>query len=169
MLSAMSTHVEPHRPPEPLRRRDREITDPAAIDDILRRARVGRLGLISKGEPYVVPLNYGYRDRRVYFHSSPRGRKLDAIRANDRVCFEVDLDHRLVTGPTACDWGFAYRSVIGFGRARILDDDAEKLAGMEAIMAHLGEDDPDFKKLRIDRVAVVEIEFGRITGKQARQ
>ncbi len=162
----MSTDTEP-RPTRPVRRADREITDRAAIEEILRRAEVCRVAMIADGEPYVVPLNFGYRDGKAYFHSFPHGRKIDAIRADARVCFEVDLDHRLITGEIACDWTFDYTSVIGFGRARVLEDPAEKLAGLTAIMNHLGDKEPIFRERDVDRVAVVEIEFERLTGKQS--
>ncbi|HJO06699.1 MAG TPA: pyridoxamine 5'-phosphate oxidase family protein, partial [Chloroflexota bacterium] len=73
----MSTDTETGHPP--MRRKDRAITDPAAIEKILRRADVCRVGMIADGEPYVVPLNFGYRDGKVYFHSFSSGRKIDAI------------------------------------------------------------------------------------------
>ena len=161
----MSTDTETGHPP--MRRKDRAITNPAAIERILRRADVCRVGMIADGEPYVVPLNFGYRDGKVYFHSFSSGRKIDAIRANPRVCFEVDIDHRLITGEIACDWTFDYTSVIGFGHARVLEDPDEQLAGLMVIMNHLGDQEPIFRESDVERVEVVEIEFERLTGKQS--
>ena len=67
----------------------------------------------------------------------------------------------------ACDWTFDYTSVIGFGQARVLEDPDEKVAGLTAIMNHLGNQEPVFREFDMDRVAVVEIEFERLTGKQS--
>lgn len=93
---------------------------------------------IADGETYVVPLNFGYRDGKAYFHSFSTGHKIDAI-------------------------------VIGFGHARMLEDPYEKVAGLTAIMNHLGDQEPVFREFDMDRVAGVETEFDRLTGKQSLQ
>ncbi|WP_374008431.1 pyridoxamine 5'-phosphate oxidase family protein [Leifsonia sp. LS-T14] len=84
------------------------------IDDLLSEETVGRLGLIDDSIPYVVPISYAYRDGDVYAHSAP-GRKLDALRAHPRICFEVD------DAVSVDEW----RSVIAWGTF-------EQLLGPEA-------------------------------------
>ena len=58
-----------------MRRKDREITDRAEIEAILNEAMVCRIGLADGGEPYVVPLSFGYEDGSVYIHSAPEASK----------------------------------------------------------------------------------------------
>ena len=69
-----------------MRRKDREVTDPAAIRQILDSAKVMYMGLSDLGEPYVVPLNYGYTLENgiltLYFHSAPAGRKMESLKEN---------------------------------------------------------------------------------------
>ena len=56
---------------------------------LLNFAKVGRLGCVVNGEPYIVPINFLFEDGSIYSHSLP-GRKLEALRAHPRACFQVD-------------------------------------------------------------------------------
>ncbi len=88
----------------------------------------------SDGMPYIVPLNFGYENRSLYFHSAREGRKIDILRTNSRVCIEFCPDHELVLGDGACECTMKYRSVIAFGRASIVEDDAGRRAGYDILM-----------------------------------
>jgi hypothetical protein len=149
-----------------MRRREREIRDEAGIQEILEKGLVCRLGLYDGQYPYVVPMNYGYRDGRLYFHCAAEGRKIDMLKKNDRVCIEVDIDSRIVRGDTPCRWAAKYRSVIGFGRARIVDDDKAKKAGLDVIMAHYGGSGGDYDEKSLQRTSLIEVVLDSITGKQ---
>ncbi len=123
-----------------MRRKDRELTDPAAIRRILDESRVCRLGLVDDGVPYVVPLNFGYDWNGgapvFYFHSAREGRKIDLLRRGGAVCVEIDRELGLVGADSPCEYGFSYESVIGEGTARFLPDAAEKAAALTRIMLH---------------------------------
>ncbi|MEA3267474.1 MAG: pyridoxamine 5'-phosphate oxidase family protein [Candidatus Fermentibacteria bacterium] len=83
------------------------------IDKFIMECSVVRPGMISRGEPYVVPLNFVYSEGVVYFHCDPEGRKIEAIRANPGVCLEFDTMHGVsVTKQTAY-----YTSVVAWGDA----------------------------------------------------
>ena len=76
-----------------MRRQEREISDRAAIDAIIRACQVCRLGMVDGDLPYIVPMSFGYDGRALYFHCATQGRKLDVLRRRPRVCFEfVYLD-----------------------------------------------------------------------------
>lgn len=77
---------------------------------LLKKHRSGRLGLCDGGRPYVVPVAYGYSDGKIYFHGAKTGKKLDIIRRNDSVCFEID------------QWQKGWASVICYGRVVLRDD-----------------------------------------------
>lgn len=81
----------------------RALTEAEALD-LLKSARVGRLGCVDNGEPYVVPINYLVDDGLIYSHSLP-GRKLETLRAHPRACLQVDR----------IDDDFNWRSVIAYG------------------------------------------------------
>jgi nitroimidazol reductase NimA-like FMN-containing flavoprotein (pyridoxamine 5'-phosphate oxidase superfamily) len=150
-----------------MRRREREIQDEKEIVDILEKGLVCRLGLCDGQQPYIVPMNYGYRDRHLYFHCAREGRKIDILKSNDRVCIEVDIDARILRGEEPCRWTAKYRSVIGFGRARIIDDGKEKKAGLDIIMAHYGGSGGPYDEKSLQRTSLIEVALESVTGKQS--
>ncbi len=149
-----------------MRRKDREITDRAEIEAILREAQVCRIALAENGEPYIVPMSFGYEEGAIYLHSSPEGQKITMIRNNPRCCFEVDQCDGIVKGKTACSWGMRYQSVIGFGRATILTDPKEKKHGFTCIMRQYHGGIHEFSDTDIKSVAVIRIAIESITGKK---
>ncbi len=153
-----------------MRRNDKEITDNNTIEEILKDAEVCRIALSDNNQPYIVPVNFGYRDKTLFFHSAPAGRKLDIIRRNNRVCFEVETGYELVTADSPCDFTARYRSVIGFGRAEIIEDKTEKLQALNVIMDHYTDthEDCEYNRKQVDSIAVVKIAVENVTGKQSR-
>ncbi|NDY58905.1 pyridoxamine 5'-phosphate oxidase family protein [Desulfovibrio sulfodismutans] len=148
-----------------MRKADREITDVTDIEAVLRSQRVCRLGMISEGRAYVVPVNYGYDAGALYFHSSKKGKKIEALAQNPEVCFEVDADVSILTGELPCQYTTQYRSVIGFGRAVFLDDPEDKLHGLRVLMrAHDGPQQGFVPEI-VAAVAVVRIDIESMTGK----
>jgi nitroimidazol reductase NimA-like FMN-containing flavoprotein (pyridoxamine 5'-phosphate oxidase superfamily) len=150
-----------------MRRAEREIKDRQAIEDILHRATVCRLAVCDGHVPYVVPLSFGFEDNRLYFHSAREGRKIEVIEANPQVSFEVDLDHEVVPGDIPCGWTVRYRSVVGFGQARLLEDVAQKKRALDIILGHYGCGASEYTQGAFDEVAVVEVEIESLTGKQS--
>jgi uncharacterized protein len=150
-----------------LRRSDKELTDRKDIDDVINRARICHLALCQDGIPYVVPLNYGYADGCLYFHSAGEGRKIDILRSNNTVSFTMYVDESLVESDTACKWGTKYRSVIGEGKAYLLDDKAEKEAALHIIMRHYSDREFIFDPSKVDQVVIIRVEIASITGKRS--
>lgn len=152
-----------------MRRTDREIKDATAIRAILEEALVCRIGLSDNGMPYVVPMNYGLGENCLYLHCAAEGRKLDILGRNDRVCFEMDLMREIKTAPEPCGWGALYDSVIGFGRAVIMELPAEKRAALDRIMEHCGAKGPfPYPDETLARTVVIRIDIESITAKRRR-
>jgi hypothetical protein len=152
-----------------MRKAKREITGQAELEAILKSSGVMRLGLAVDNVPYVVPLNFGYHDGRIYFHCATEGRKLDMIAKNDLVCFEVEGSYNLITADKPCGWTSRYRSVIGWGRASVVEDPKERLAGFKILMRHVsGQDyhDADFPAEHADKALIVRIDIEHMTGKK---
>ena len=153
-----------------MRRKDREITGLAEIMEILSRCQVCRLGMCQKGMTYVVPLNFGVEregERLVlYFHGAREGKKLDIIRENPQVCVEFDGEHRLLEGETACAHSFAYESVIGFGKAEILESHEEKAQGLAVILRSLTGKEFTFTPEQTQSVAVLRVALEEVAGKR---
>ena len=126
-----------------MRRKDREVTDKKEILSILEEARVMRLAFHAGEFPYIVPLNYGYEwnDSLVlYFHCAREGRKCSLIASNNKVGFEIDTGHVLVTGEKDCDWGYQYKSILGTATVQELLGE-EKINGLRCLMVHHGKKD----------------------------
>lgn len=150
-----------------MRRKDREITDPAQIEAIIRQTRVCRLGLIDGDTPYVVPLSFGYGNRTVYFHTAKQGKKLELIRKNPRVCVEFDQIEGIARDPKICKWGFYYASVIGFGRAEILTDAESVKSALDLIVKQYGGDDFNYSETALTHAVAVKVTIEHMTGKKA--
>ena len=149
-----------------MRRKDKEITDIEKIEEVIKKATVCRLGLVDRDEAYIVPVNFGYERNAVYFHSALEGRKIELIKKNNKVCFEIDTDVGVEkTDKSTCS--VTYRSVIGAGRAHILETDEEKLHGLKVIMRQCAGGEYGFSEEKWDSVLVVEIKIESITGKQS--
>ena len=103
-----------------MRRKEREISDPQVLESIINSAKVCRLAMCEGGVPFVVPLCFGYEKGALYFHSAIEGRKLEILKKNPRVSFEMDIDWELVRSGDHCN--MRYRSVIGFGKATLFNN-----------------------------------------------
>ena len=150
-----------------MRRKDKQINDIAAIEDILSRATVCRLGLCDGGRPYVVPLCFGYKENALYFHCAMEGKKLEILRKNENVCFEVDIERELIKGEAACEWGMKYKSVIGFGKAVFVEDAESKRKALDIIMQNYSEGVFEYSEEAIKKTVVIKIEIESMTGKQS--
>lgn len=150
-----------------MRRKEKQITDPDQIDAIIKQANVCRLGLSDNGQPYVVPLHFGYDDPFLYFHGADTGRKLDILAVNTRVCFEIDELIKLNKHASACNWGTSYISIIGEGAARILVDPEEKIKGLNLIMAQYSSRTHEFDPQDLAKTAVIEVKIIKMTAKRS--
>ena len=150
-------------------KRERQVTDPAQILRILDTGRVLRLGLAVDNEPYVVPMNYGYvmdgENLTIYLHSALQGKKLDMIRSNPRVFFEIDCDLDPFEGTVPCQYGLSYSSLMGRGTARIVEDVEEKKKAMTVLMKTQTGRDFSFEDRLVSIVAVIRIDVSEYTAK----
>jgi uncharacterized protein len=150
-----------------VRRKEKEISDLKEMEEIIAQTEICHVGLSDNNIPYIVPVNFGYKDKCIYFHCAREGWKLDIIRANRIVCVEFDSGHQMKISDTACEWGFKYNSVIGFGRANIIDDPNAKKEGLDIIMGHYSELSYQYKDEKIAGILIVKIEIDRLTGKKS--
>ncbi len=150
-----------------MRRSDKEISDAGVIEGILKAATVCRLVLCESNQPYVVPLCFGYQDNALYFHSARQGKKLDILRKNNNVCFEVDIDHELIAADQACGCGMKYKSVIGYGKAVFIEDFESKRKALDIIMHQYSEGTFEYPQDAITDITIIKVEIESMTGKQS--
>ena len=150
-------------------KRERQVTDPQQILEILDKGQVLHLGLSINDEPYVVPMNYGYRMEdgklTLYLHSAVKGKKLDMIRANPKVFFAIDCDRMPFEGDKPCQYGLVYSSVMGRGTACIVDDVEEKKRAMTMLMKTQTGKDFTFEDRLVSIVSVIRIDVAEYTAK----
>jgi nitroimidazol reductase NimA-like FMN-containing flavoprotein (pyridoxamine 5'-phosphate oxidase superfamily) len=151
-----------------MRRKEKEITDEAEVVDLLSSETICRLAFAEGNVPYIVPVNYGYRDGALYIHSAPEGRKIAIIEKNDLVCFEVESGVHMVSADSACGFSMAYRSVIGYGKARVLHDSGMKRGALNIIMKQqTGSEGWSFSEKPLEKVAVIKVEIQSMSGKKS--
>ncbi len=153
-----------------MRRSEREIKDQEAIQAILGQSQVGRMATINrKGYPVIKPLNYLYRDGKIYFHSSQKGEKMADIRRGSPVCFEVDQPVAYVSarGP-ACSASYYYRSVVIKGKAAPVNSRKKKQKVLEDLMEKYQPEGGygEIGKEILAKTAIIEIFIEEMTGKE---
>ncbi len=144
-----------------------QLTD-AQTEALLLSAQVGHLGTVGEdGFPYVTPIHFVFVDGCIYFHGLTKGLKLDNLRKNFNVCFEVESSYTYLQANTPCDTNTAYQSVIIRGEAMPLVDKDRIIYILDAIVAkytpqHKGKIYPN-EMLKM--TGVVEIKVRERTGK----
>lgn len=154
-----------------MRRKDREVTDFAVVRSIIEACRVCRVAFCTDGAPYIVPLSLGveWNGERptLYFHCASEGRKLELLKQNPQVGFEMDCEWKLMEGPLACDYGCTFASIIGTGRIEIVASDEEKRRGLEAIMyQHTGRTHFDYSEEMLCAVTVLRLTVDEFSAKR---
>jgi len=144
-----------------------EITDINEIEEIIKKAVCCRLGLVDGDKPYIVPLSFGYQRNTLYFHGALEGRKVELIKKNNQVCFEIDSNVEVVKDEEPCHWTMKYKSVIGTGRAFIVKNDEEKSHGLRLIVRHYTGGQFTFPESELGSVLVVRVNIESLSGRQS--
>ena len=149
-----------------MRRKRQQLSQEEAVH-ILCHATSGVLSVVdTNGYPYGVPLSHVYTDGKIYFHSAVSGHKIDAIHNGDKASFTVIAQDEV--HPETFTTHF--RSVICYGRVRIVENETEKLAAIRMLGKRYNEDEVGIQR-EIDKdfnhVAVIEFIIEHITGKEA--
>jgi uncharacterized protein len=149
-------------------RRKKQLLPEESTEEILRNGRTGVMAVSGDNEyPYAVPLNYVYENGKIYFHCARSGHKLDAIRRLSKVSFCVIEKDHVVPELFATD----FRSVIAFGKAKEVEDDAEKISVMRLLNNKYapGLSEEGEKEIQKDWkiLCVIRIEVEHLTGKEA--
>ena len=152
-----------------MRKREREITDETLIRDILERAQVIHLGLSDEGQPYVVPMNYGYvlEDGKLtfYLHGALEGYKYEVMEKNPRISFSIECDVKPFEGRVACQYGMVYSSIMGKGTATIVEDVEEKEQAMSILMKTQTGKDFAFDEKLVSIVRVIRLDITEFSAK----
>jgi nitroimidazol reductase NimA-like FMN-containing flavoprotein (pyridoxamine 5'-phosphate oxidase superfamily) len=144
------------------------LLDEPGIARVLREATVGHLATVGPdGRPYVVPVNFVELEGRIYVHGPGRGRKIENIAADPRVCFEAAVEDGFLRGPAPCDTAALFRSVVAEGEARLAGDPGLAVRVLTAFTRKYAPEHPDpgFEADRVARTHFIEVTVIRWTGR----
>lgn len=134
---------------------------------LLTEAAWGRLASIGPAGPYITPLHFVLNQNTIYFHSSPRGQKIDNIAQDRRVCFEVSELLKIGRAPEPCKFYTRFKSVQVFGQAEVVQKDEEKVAALNLLSEkYYGSD--EFNPITMEQiaaVAVIALRIEKISGR----
>ncbi len=149
-----------------MRRTDREVTDPKAIEEIIETAEYCTVSMCDDSQPYGVWMNYGYRDNCFYFHSAGSGHKLEVLRKNPRVCIQLACDTQVILSGAPDTWSMQYRSVVATGKAQFVDDPAAKQEGLDILLHHFAGRGFSFPNEVLENVTIIKVPLERISAKE---
>lgn len=149
-------------------RRRRQQLSPEECKRILAEGTSGVLAVRGdEGYPYAVPLSYAYEEGRLFFHGAAAGHRRDAVLRDPKASFCVIGGDRVVPE----EYTTYFRSVIVFGKIRILEEEAEKRSAIEKLAAKYSPRQEDGRQREIDRgfsaLCMMELTVEHMTGKQA--
>ena len=151
-----------------MRRSDREITDLGEILSIISVCKGIDLVMVYGGWAYILPLNFGYACEGGAFsffcHSAREGRKLDILRKNPTVAFEMDCRGALDEHDVACQCGYYFASVTGVGHVEFLDGE-EKLVALTSLMRHMAGREDQFTEQQARTVEVFAVRADKLSAK----
>lgn len=154
-----------------MRRKEKEITNINELIEIIDNCKVLRLAMCVNDVPYIVPLNFGYAYEEghfeFYFHCAKEGKKLEYINKNSNVCIGMDCDHGLKVNDKACGYNYRYKSIIGCGKAEIVEDIEDKKKYLCSIMSHQTQQEFSFEDNQTQAVAVCKVRVSKISGKKS--
>ena len=151
-----------------LRRKERGMKTSRDMELLLERMPVGRLAVTTAEGPYIAAVNYVFMGGSIYFHSGLAGRKMEALRADSRVCFMVDEIGPQVLWEQGCGINQIYKSVICFGKAELVESPLEKRVILERmVQKYVPSSYPHspMKDQNIEKTAVVRIVIESMSGK----
>jgi nitroimidazol reductase NimA-like FMN-containing flavoprotein (pyridoxamine 5'-phosphate oxidase superfamily) len=151
--------------------RRRVITDTQEILEVIRACQWCHLGMADlEGNPYVLPMNFGFQENTVFLHGSSHGKKIEILGQNPRVCINFSTDHKLryQSEQVACSWSMSYRSILVYGRVIFIPETDKKMEALDIIMKQYSDrrfryNPPSLREVNVWKVPIEKIE-GRAFG-----
>ncbi len=152
------------------------IEDKQRIESVIQACEVCFAGFTDlEGNPYVIPMNFGYENGVVYLHSGPEGGKIKMLERNNRICITFSHGHKLVYqhAKVGCSYSMRSESAMCRGKVEFIEDGDEKRKALDIIMRHYTENevaysDPAIRNVRVWKVAVEQM-TGKVFGLRANE
>lgn len=144
------------------------IEETKRIESIILHCDACFVGITDlEGNPYVIPMNFGYKDGIIYLHSGPEGSKLEMLERNNRVCITFSVGHKLVYQheKVACSYSMRSDSAMCRGRVEFIEDLDEKRRALNIIMSHYTDNEFGYSEPALRNVKVWQVTIEQMTGK----
>jgi uncharacterized protein len=146
----------------------RAISEKKELVEVIQRCRYCHLSMVDLlGKPYVIPMNFGFKDDVIYLHGAQHGKKIDILHQHPDVCINFTTDHllRYQHEEVACSWSMKYRSVLCYGQAEFILEPEEKIAAFHIVMAQYTNGEFKFNPPSIREVNVWKVNMVRFEGR----
>ena len=150
---------------ERIRKQKYAVSDPVRIEQIIRNAHICRLGFVDNGMAYIVPMNFGYEEGVLYFHTGTAGKKMALLRSNPEVTFEIESRTELTRHEQACHWDIKYSCVMGAGLASEILDTQAKRKALGILMNHYLKKAWTFPEQSVVKTSVFQVRIETISAK----
>lgn len=154
-----------------MRRKDRQIKDVAEMNKIINASRVCWVAMARKNNPYIVPMNFGFKDQCIYLHSVGEGLKIDILKEFPRVCIAFGQNIELLPASIVCESDMKYQSVLVFGEAEIITDEDKKKEALNVIVKQYyknkTKDEVKYSNKSFKEVVIIKIQIEKMTGKKS--
>lgn len=143
--------------------------DPADIEAVIRSCDICFVGMAAPdGTPYVLPMNFGFREGVVYLHSGQEGSAISLLEQNPKVCISFCTDTDLVFQhpQVGCSYRMRSKSVIGWGDVVFEEDYDEKIKALDIIMKQYSDKEFTYSRPAVVNVKIWKVKFDRVTCKE---
>lgn len=151
-----------------MRRKDRAVTSPSEIVEIMSRCEVLHLAIAAQPAPYLLPVNFGMESdgMTLYVHGAMEGTKYDLLAKNDQVGFEMECTSGLVLDEASHSCTMNYESVMGWGTVSEVTDLDGKLHALDCIMRQYHSEDFYYDPAVAERTRILCLKIQERTGKR---
>jgi len=144
-------------------------TDIEVIEAIIRQCDICFIGVVDPdNKPYVLPMNYGYKDQVIYLHSAPEGRIMDILENNNNICITFSTDNELVFQhpEVACSYRMKSKSVVVMGKVQFIEAMDEKTEALNILMKTYSEKEFKYSDPAVRNVKIWKIPMDEVTCKE---
>ncbi len=148
--------------------KNKALTDKKAIHDIIRRCQWCHVAMVDNHQkPYVIPMNFGFREDIIFLHGAGSGKKINILNNHPEVCIHFSTDHllRYQNENVACSWSMKYRSVLAYGKVEFIEEDIRKAEALHVIMSQYSTGEFRFNPPSIREVKVMQVKVEMFEGR----
>ncbi len=148
--------------------KNRPIKLKEELERIMSSCEVCYLSMVDQdNKPYVIPMNFGYKEDDIYLHSSQTGKKIDILNSNNNVCIAFSTDHvlRWQSENVACSYSMKYRSVLAYGKVEFVEDFNQKIDALNVIMAQYTKREFEYSNPAVKDVKVFKVIIEKLEGR----